>query len=481
MPLTFPIPTAERSLLEAGWLRLGNPLVSARLAVVVAWVGILSPAVLPADADEVRPISPELRRSAKLDPFYQKCTMVNQLPIVGSEKVSDFALLEAAYIVRHMLAGRPELIQALATNGVKIVVMAYNEYTTDLPEQRDMKPRVFWDSRARGLGGSTCSGAEENLLGYPGDPYSTENILIHEFGHVIEGEGMRALDPTFAARVKAAYQSATARGLWKNTYASSNAGEYWAECTQDWFDNNRHDDALHNHVHTRAMLKEYDPEAATLCGEVFGDNAWRYLKPMERPANERAHLTGFDPDKAPHFQWRKVPISEHPHVVIETTLGNIEVELEAKAAPLTVSNFLYYVQERLYNDGRFFRTVTPSNQPTNKVRIQVIQAQANPARTNEFLPPIRLERTSETGLHHLDGSLSMARSEPDTAQDSFSICIGDQPELDFGGKRNPDGQGFAAFGRVVKGMDLVRKIQAAPADGQQLSPPILIQRAIRLD
>jgi peptidyl-prolyl cis-trans isomerase A (cyclophilin A) len=202
---------------------------------------------------------------------------------------------------------------------------------------------------------------------------------------------------------------------------------------------------------------------------------------MERPAAERAHLAGFDPAKAPHFHWRKAPITDQPHVVVETTMGDFELELAAKAAPLTVSNFLYYVQERLYNDGRFFRTVTLSNQPTNNVKIQVIQAEANPARTNKFLLPIPIERTRDTGLHHLDGTLSMARDEPDTAQDNFFICIGDQPELDFGGKRNPDGQGFAAFGRVTKGMDVVRKIQAAQAKGQQLNPPILIQRAIRLD
>ena len=111
----------------------------------------------------------------------------------------------------------------------------------------------------------------------------------------------------------------------------------------------------------------------------------------------------------------------------------------------------------------------------------MIQIEADPSRTSEFAPPIPLERTSTTGLRHLDGTLSMARDAPDTARDSFSICIGDQPELDFGGKRNPDGQGFAAFGKVVKGMDVVRKIQAAPAVGQQLRPPMLIRRAIRMD
>jgi cyclophilin family peptidyl-prolyl cis-trans isomerase len=441
----------------------------------------VTPVVRAAEADTVRPIPDDLRASAKLDPSYQKYTMVGQMPIVGSDKPSDFALLEAAYIIRHMLEGRDDIIQALATNGVKVVVMAHNEYTTDLPEQRDMTPRLFWDSRARGLGGPTCSGAEENLLCFPGDPYSTENILIHEFAHVVQGVGMEALDKTFESRLRAAYRSAKEKGLWRNTYAGTDASEYWAESAQDWFDNNRHDDSLHNHVHTRAMLKEYDPEAAKLCAEVFGDHPWRYAKPMERPAAERAHLAGYDPARAPHFHFRKAPITENPHVQFETALGKFEVELEAKAAPVTVSNFLNYVVERLYNDGSFFRTVTLSNQPNDRVRIEVIQAEACPARTNEFLPPIPLERTRNTDLHHLDGTVSMARAEPDTAQDNFFVCIGDQPELDFGGRRNPDGQGFAAFGRVTKGMDVVRKIQSAPAKGQQLNPPILIQRAIRLD
>ena len=432
--------------------------------------------------ESVGKVPEELRRDRHLDPFYQKHISVGGLPIVGSEKVSDFALLEGAYILRNMLAGNAQMLQVLATNGVKIVIMAYNEYTTDLPEQRDMKPRVYWDSRARGLGGSTCSGAEENVLCYPGDPYSTENILVHEFAHVIQEVGMGAVDPSFSGRLKTAYENAMRKGLWKATYAATDPAEYWAESSQDWFDNNRHDDALHNHVHTRVQLKEYDPEVAKLCAEVFGENPWRYHKPMERPLAERAHLAGFDPSKAPHFRWRKAPIPERPKVVLETASGNIELELNAKAAPLTVSNFLHYVDERLYNDGRFFRTVTLSNQPNDKVKIEVIQAAASAARTNEFFPAIALERTRDKGLRHLDGTISMARSKPDTAQDSFFICIGDQPELDFNGKRNPDCQGFAAFGKVTKGMNLVRKIQSGSCDAkQQLAPPVRIQRAVRLN
>jgi peptidyl-prolyl cis-trans isomerase A (cyclophilin A) len=172
---------------------------------------------------------------------------------------------------------------------------------------------------------------------------------------------------------------------------------------------------------------------------------------------------------------------ENPRVLIETLVGEIEVELERDKAPGTVTNFLRYVEAGLYAAGEFHRTVTLSNQPTNTVKIQVIQASANPARTNEFFPPIQLERTRDTGLKHLNGTVSMARGASDSAQDHFFICIGDQPALDFGGRRNPDGQGFAAFGKVVKGMEVVGKIHNARADGQSLKPPIRIHRASRHD
>ena len=123
--------------------------------------------------------------------------------------------------------------------------------------------------------------------------------------------------------------------------------------------------------------------------------------------------------------------------------------------------------------------MTRDNQPKDKVRIEVIQAGINPKKEKESFPAIKLERTNKTGLTHKNGTISMARDGPDTATSDFFFCIGDQPELDFGGKRNPDGQGFAAFGRVVKGMDVVKKIQAAKADGQTLKPPIKIVKIVR--
>jgi peptidyl-prolyl cis-trans isomerase A (cyclophilin A) len=166
-------------------------------------------------------------------------------------------------------------------------------------------------------------------------------------------------------------------------------------------------------------------------------------------------------------------------VVLETDLGEIELAVDAARAPVTAANFLRYVDAGRYDGGRFHRTVRQDNQPGQTVRIEVVQAGVAPRFEGKDFPPIALERTRATGLRHLDGTVSMARAEPDTATGDFFVCIGDQPALDFGGRRNPDGQGFAAFGRVVRGMDVVRRIQLAPARGQTLDPPIVIRRARR--
>ena len=172
-------------------------------------------------------------------------------------------------------------------------------------------------------------------------------------------------------------------------------------------------------------------------------------------------------------------------VVFETALGSITAEIDLAHAPVTGANFLKYVDGKFYDGGAINRSVRPDNTTRHDVEIQVIQFQIDPARRREQFPPIPMERTSVTGLKHVNGALSMARSGPDTATASFSIVIGDQPEMDFGGKRNPDGQGFAVFGRVVEGMDVVKKIQAAHTGErgaygtESLDPPIAIVKAYR--
>ena len=175
-------------------------------------------------------------------------------------------------------------------------------------------------------------------------------------------------------------------------------------------------------------------------------------------------------------------------VRVQTELGDIVVEVDQAKAPITAANFLRYVDAGHFDGGMWHRTVKMDNQPESTIKIEVIQAGVNPDRAKEGFGPIELERTNKTGILHRDGVISMARGTPDSATSGWFICINDQPSLDFGGQRNPDGQGFAAFGRVISGMDVVRKIQAAPsssnrtnnAEAQRLTPPIKIIKAARI-
>lgn len=169
-----------------------------------------------------------------------------------------------------------------------------------------------------------------------------------------------------------------------------------------------------------------------------------------------------------------------PRVLVATSMGNFEADVDTVHAPITAGNFLRYVDGRFFDGGSFGRTVRADNQPADSVRIAVIQASIARGRSQEQFPPIELERTKDTGLRHVDGALSMGRTTPNTARSSFFVCVGDQPALDFGGHRNIDGQGFGAFGRVVSGMDVVRRINTAPATGQNLTPPVRIDSIVRV-
>ena len=168
-------------------------------------------------------------------------------------------------------------------------------------------------------------------------------------------------------------------------------------------------------------------------------------------------------------------------VIISTDFGDIEVDIDTGNAPGTSANFLRYVDAGHYDGGQFHRTVTMDNQPNDNVRIEVIQASVNEEFAEQGFDPIPMERTSVTGLRHVDGAISMARGQPDSATSSFFFCINDQPSLDFGGNRNPDLQGFAAFGQVVSGMDVVRTIQGQPYEAQALTPPVRITSVRRAD
>ena len=246
-----------------------------------------------------------VRKTFNLDPFYEQWVDVEGLPVVASTKVDSYALKEAAWLIRQMIGHRQDVLQALSKNNVRFAVMAHNELTTQIPEHSDLQPDYYWDRRARGLGSTPARPAvscgEENLLNYQGDPYFTENILVHEFAHAIHQMGLNTVDPSFDDRLKGLYDAAVEKGLWKDTYAITNRAEYWAEGTQSWFDTNRANDDQHNHVDTRDKLKDYDPALASLLTEVFGDGDWRYTQAVTRL--RLSHLQGFNPEKSPKFEW----------------------------------------------------------------------------------------------------------------------------------------------------------------------------------
>ncbi len=180
-----------------------------------------------------------------------------------------------------------------------------------------------------------------------------------------------------------------------------------------------------------------------------------------------------------------IEMTQGERVRMVTSLGDIELELYPDNAPVTVKNFLRLVNGTHLEGGTFYRVVSPDNDNGTPV-ISVIQGGIGDAESP--FPPIDHETTADTGLPHLDGSISMARAAVGTATTEFFICIGDQPALDFGGTRNDDGQGFAVFGRVVEGMDVVRAIHNAPANaptefeyfqGQLLEPPVVISEVRR--
>lgn len=173
--------------------------------------------------------------------------------------------------------------------------------------------------------------------------------------------------------------------------------------------------------------------------------------------------------------------NKNPQISINTEIGNIILELYPEQAPITVANFLQYIDENRLEDASFYRTVTADNQPNSKVKIAVIQGGLYEDEHPMMQHPIIHENTEQTGLKHLDGVISMARNKPGTATSEFFICVGDQPSLDYGGKRNDDGAGFAAFGKVISGMDIVHRIHQSPKEEQMLQPRIKITSIKRVN
>jgi hypothetical protein len=240
-----------------------------------------------------------------LDPFYRQHVDAAGIPVVGSARVPPAALLAARDIVTAMLAHRADIRRDLARSGVRVAVIAEDEGTMDLPEYRHWTrpgrgdPRLtecerdeydvriaplshaqYWNARTRGTGGNPVSVGAENLLARPGTRYFGENILVHEFSHMVLASARR-VDPALSGRVAAAFERAMAAGKWRGDYAAVNVDEYWAEGTQFWFETNmisRLDDGT---ILSADDLRRYDPGLAAVLEEAYG--------PRHRIAADRFH------------------------------------------------------------------------------------------------------------------------------------------------------------------------------------------------
>jgi hypothetical protein len=274
-----------------------NPKVILAILAVVLLISILlvlilqglGPAIVVGDQADPTTDSREVRSGCVVgpvpegfpfDPFYEKYCDAGGIPIISSGNVSDLALQQAYYIITNMLASIPEVRGELVANGAYFGVIGAHERTTSLPEYAHMNS-AYWDQRARGLGGSMenpiTTTAEENLLCFPGDRWFGESIAVHEFAHTISLMGMGADFEPLLEEFTGLYESAIQQGLWRNTYAISDIGEYWAEGVQSYFNTNLESDSpdgVHNHVDTREELAEYDPALYAFIARFFNDYQW---------------------------------------------------------------------------------------------------------------------------------------------------------------------------------------------------------------
>jgi alpha-glucosidase len=235
-----------------------------------------APPVTPVPASFFTLVDSQHRSVARA--FYKKHIDVKGMPVVAAAVVADLALQRTYDIVTHMLAGRPDVIQAMVRNRMYLIVIGKDQVYTDMPEYRNHQNPTFQNERVRGTGGRPTSFGEENVLSLPIDRYDDESIGVHEFCHTIDG-ALRSVDSTWNNRKNAAFRNGRAKGLYENTYAGGSAGEYWGEICQAYFGNNRVNNWNHGPVGTRDQLKAYDPEGYELARTAFNLSPaqdWKY-------------------------------------------------------------------------------------------------------------------------------------------------------------------------------------------------------------
>jgi alpha-glucosidase len=229
--------------------------------------------------------------------FYKKYIDVKGMPVVAAGEVADLALQRTYSIVTHLLAGRPDIIEAMVKNHMYLIIIGKNQVYTDMPEYRHHPNPAYQNERVRGTGGKPTSFGEENVLNLSIDRYDDESIGVHEFCHTIDGT-LRSIDPAWSERKNAAFRNAIGKGLWKNTYAGSSPGEFWAEICQSYFDCNRVNNWNHGPVGTREQLKVYDPESYDWVKSTFNlspELDWRYT-PLQKLPDVQAPPRAFKID-----------------------------------------------------------------------------------------------------------------------------------------------------------------------------------------
>ena len=271
------------------------------LLVMSGWsltVAAEPPAVISPPESFFQIVSEEDRDAAR--GFYAKYINVEGMPVVASAEVADTALHRTWDIVRHMLAGRPDVIRQMVASGMYLVIIGKDQVYTDMPEYRHRPNPDYLNERVRGTGGRPTSFGEENLLSLPIDRYDDESIAVHEFAHTIDG-ALRQVDSNWSGEKRAAFQNAKEKGLFYNVYAGGNPGEYWAEIVQAYFDCDRANNWNHNFVVTREQLKQYDPVGYDLVRRTLRlgpDQDWRY-KWLQTLPNVTAPPAKFNID--PHY------------------------------------------------------------------------------------------------------------------------------------------------------------------------------------
>ncbi len=266
-----------------------------RIAFVALFLPLLASAAFaqPKDAPKVAAVPEavfEKYRANDRDAarkFYKKYLDCKGVAVLASGEVADEALLRTHYLVTHMLAGRADVLEAMAKNGTRLIVIGKDQVYTDMPEYRNTANAAYMNERVRGTGGlAVTSFGEENLLNLAGDRYDDESIGVHEFLHTIDA-ALSRIDPGWRNRLNQTYKAAMAKGLWKNTYAASNPAEYWAEIAQSYFDCNRVNNWNHGPIGTREQLKQHDPNGYELVRVTMNlkpETDWRYTPLKQQPS-----------------------------------------------------------------------------------------------------------------------------------------------------------------------------------------------------